>query len=72
MACPQIVVRGYGAFGGIEYLATLGYASTEFVFAPAAPCRTLYVGVESRTLVVPFESRILVVPHENRTLEVRC
>ena len=27
----QIVVRGYGVFGGIEYLATLGYGSSDVV-----------------------------------------
>ena len=49
----------------LGWLLNLGFGGSgvEFVFTPAAPCRTLYVGVESRTLVVPFE---------NRTLEVRC
>ena len=41
MACPQIVVRGYGVFGGIEYLATLGYGSAEVTIVTPVRYHTL-------------------------------
>ena len=43
MACPQIVVRGYGSFGGVEFLATLGYSSSAVTWTD--PTCTITTGV---------------------------
>ena len=37
----QIVVRGYGAFGGIHYLATLGYGAAEIIVVAPTRYHTL-------------------------------
>ena len=50
----------------------LVWFGAEFVFQPAAPCRTLYVAPERRIVRVEAETRVLVVSRENRIMEVRC
>jgi hypothetical protein len=51
----QIVVRGYGVFGGIEYLATLGYGSSEV---------TIVTPVRYHTLIGPNTSLYVLAGYE--------
>jgi hypothetical protein len=41
MACPQIVVRGYGSWSAVKYLSTLGYGLVEVVTIPPVRYYTL-------------------------------
>ena len=61
MACQQIVVRGFGSFGGVEYLPTLGYGSSLVVYVGAASCRLVNVAAETRMIIVDAENRIVEV-----------
>lgn len=66
MSIATIVTLGYGSFGSVSEVVTLGYSIGAVSAFIAAPERTFPVEYERRAFSVPAENRVLGIERENR------
>lgn len=67
-----IVSRGFGPWGSIGEIVTVGYGIGDTVVVPdTTPCRVYTVAREDRNLRIPHEERIFAAAYENRTSRIK-